>query len=69
MLLNALSSTRELVYHDEVGIPMLLIEFDAGDVRMTSLNKFKEILALFPQTNLQIYFSKGESNDWFFVSK
>ncbi len=35
---------------DEVGIPMLLIEFDAGDARMTSLKTFKEKISMFVQT-------------------
>ncbi|MFX0018706.1 MAG: 2-hydroxyacyl-CoA dehydratase [Promethearchaeota archaeon] len=35
---------------DEVGIPMLLIEFDAGDARMTSLKTFKEKISIFVQT-------------------
>lgn len=35
---------------DEVGIPMLLIEFDAGDARMTSLKTFKEKIGMFVQT-------------------
>jgi len=35
---------------DEVGIPMLLIEFDAGDARMTSLKSFKEKISMFTQT-------------------
>jgi len=35
---------------EEVGIPMLLIEFDAGDARMTSLKSFKEKIIMFTQT-------------------
>jgi benzoyl-CoA reductase/2-hydroxyglutaryl-CoA dehydratase subunit BcrC/BadD/HgdB len=35
---------------DEVGIPMLLIEFDAGDARMTSLKTFKEKISMFMDT-------------------
>ena len=35
---------------EELGIPMLLIEFDAGDARMTSLNAFKEKISLFMET-------------------
>ncbi|MFW9780984.1 MAG: 2-hydroxyacyl-CoA dehydratase [Candidatus Heimdallarchaeota archaeon] len=35
---------------EEVGISMLLIEFDAGDARMTSLKTFKEKISLFVQT-------------------
>jgi len=35
---------------EEVGIPMLLIEFDAGDARMTSLKAFKEKISFFVQT-------------------
>ena len=35
---------------DEVGIPMLLIEFDAGDARMTPLKAFKEKIAMFVKT-------------------
>jgi hypothetical protein len=35
---------------EELGIPMLLIEFDAGDGRMTSLKKFKEKISLFMET-------------------
>ena len=35
---------------EEVGIPMLLIEFDAGDARMTSLKSFKEKISMFTQT-------------------
>ncbi|MFX1568311.1 MAG: 2-hydroxyacyl-CoA dehydratase [Promethearchaeota archaeon] len=35
---------------DELGIPMLLIEFDAGDARMTSLESFKEKIRFFTQT-------------------
>jgi len=35
---------------EELGIPMLLIEFDAGDARMTSLNTFKEKISLFMET-------------------
>ena len=37
---------------DELGIPMLIIEFDAGDARMTSLKKFKEKINMFVQTLL-----------------
>jgi hypothetical protein len=35
---------------EELGIPMLLIEFDAGDARMTSLKTFKEKIRMFTQT-------------------
>jgi benzoyl-CoA reductase/2-hydroxyglutaryl-CoA dehydratase subunit BcrC/BadD/HgdB len=35
---------------EELGIPMLLIEFDAGDARMTSLKSFKEKINMFTQT-------------------
>ncbi|MFX1316786.1 MAG: 2-hydroxyacyl-CoA dehydratase [Promethearchaeota archaeon] len=35
---------------EEVGIPMLLIEFDAGDARMTSLKTFKEKISMFVET-------------------
>jgi benzoyl-CoA reductase/2-hydroxyglutaryl-CoA dehydratase subunit BcrC/BadD/HgdB len=35
---------------EEAGIPMLLIEFDAGDARMTSLKSFKEKISMFTQT-------------------
>jgi hypothetical protein len=35
---------------DEVGIPMLIIEFDAGDARMTSLKTFKEKISMFMHT-------------------
>jgi hypothetical protein len=35
---------------EEVGIPMLIIEFDAGDARMTSLKAFKEKISFFVQT-------------------
>ncbi|MFX1480991.1 MAG: 2-hydroxyacyl-CoA dehydratase [Promethearchaeota archaeon] len=35
---------------DELGIPMLLIEFDAGDARMTSLKSFKEKISMFTET-------------------
>lgn len=35
---------------DEVGIPMLLIEFDAGDARMTPLKTFKEKISMFVNT-------------------
>ncbi len=35
---------------EEVRIPMLLIEFDAGDARMTSLKSFKEKISMFTQT-------------------
>ncbi|MBY9003498.1 MAG: 2-hydroxyacyl-CoA dehydratase [Candidatus Lokiarchaeota archaeon] len=37
---------------DELGIPMLIIEFDVGDARMTSIKKFKEKINLFVQTLL-----------------
>ena len=37
---------------DEVGIPMLIIDFDVGDARMTSLNTFKERIGMFVQTLL-----------------
>lgn len=35
---------------EEVRIPMLFIEFDAGDARMTSLKSFKEKISMFTQT-------------------
>lgn len=35
---------------EEVGIPLLLIEFDAGDARMTSLKTFKDKISMFVQT-------------------
>jgi len=35
---------------DELGIPMLLIEFDVGDKRFTSLKVMKEKIKLFAQT-------------------
>jgi hypothetical protein len=35
---------------EELGIPMLLIEFDAGDARMTSLKSFKEKISMFIET-------------------
>jgi len=35
---------------EEIGIPMLLIEFDAGDARMTSLKSFQEKISIFTQT-------------------
>ena len=35
---------------DELGIPMLIIEFDVGDARMTSLKTFKEKISMFIQT-------------------
>ena len=37
---------------DELGIPMLIIEFDVGDARMTSLKAFKEKIGMFAQTLL-----------------
>jgi len=37
---------------DELGIPTLIIEFDVGDARMTSLKMFKEKISLFAQTLL-----------------
>jgi hypothetical protein len=37
---------------DELGIPMLIIEFDVGDARMTSLKTFKEKISIFVQTLL-----------------
>ncbi|TXT53581.1 MAG: hypothetical protein BAJALOKI2v1_910010 [Promethearchaeota archaeon] len=37
---------------EELGIPMLIIEYDTGDARMTSLNKFKEKITNFVQTLL-----------------
>ena len=37
---------------DELGIPMLIIEFDVGDARMTSLKTFKEKISMFTQTLL-----------------
>jgi len=40
------------VLMDEVGIPMLTIDFDVGDARMTSLKTFKEKLSMFVQTLL-----------------
>ena len=36
----------------EIEIPMLLIEFDAGDARMTSLKSFKEKISMFTNTLL-----------------
>ncbi|GAH47106.1 unnamed protein product [marine sediment metagenome] len=35
---------------DEVGIPMLIIDFDVGDARMTSLKAFKDKITMFVQT-------------------
>ena len=35
---------------DELGIPMLLIEFDVGDKRFTPLKVMKEKIKLFTQT-------------------
>ncbi|MFW9950573.1 MAG: 2-hydroxyacyl-CoA dehydratase [Candidatus Thorarchaeota archaeon] len=40
------------VLKEEVGIPTLIIEFDAGDARMTSIKTFKERIKLFTQTLL-----------------
>ncbi len=40
------------VLKEEVGIPTLIIEFDAGDARMTSIKTFKEKIKLFAQTLL-----------------
>ena len=37
---------------DEAGIPMLIIEFDVGDARMTSLKAMKEKISMFAQTLL-----------------
>ena len=37
---------------EEVGIPMLIINFDVGDARVTSLQKMKESISLFAQTLL-----------------
>ena len=37
---------------DELGIPMLTIDFDVGDARMTSLKTFKEKISMFVQTLL-----------------
>ncbi len=37
---------------EKVGIPMLTIDFDVGDARMTSLNTFKEKINMFTQTLL-----------------
>ncbi len=37
---------------EELGIPMLIIEFDVGDARMTSLKTFKEKISIFTQTLL-----------------
>lgn len=37
---------------DELGIPMLIIEFDVGDARMTSLKTFKDKISMFTQTLL-----------------
>ena len=37
---------------DELGIPMLLIEFDVGDARVTSLKAIKEKISMFAQTLL-----------------
>jgi hypothetical protein len=37
---------------DEVGIPMLIIDFDVGDARMTSLATMKEKISMFVQTLL-----------------
>ena len=37
---------------DELGIPMLIIEFDVGDARMTSLKTFKEKISMFTHTLL-----------------
>ncbi|MFX0046651.1 MAG: 2-hydroxyacyl-CoA dehydratase family protein [Candidatus Hermodarchaeota archaeon] len=37
---------------DEVGIPMLIIDFDVGDARMTSAKTFKEKISMFAQTLL-----------------
>ena len=37
---------------DELGVPMLIIEFDVGDARMTSLKSIKEKISMFAQTLL-----------------
>ena len=37
---------------DEVGIPMLVIDFDVGDARMTSTQTFKDKISMFVQTLL-----------------
>ena len=37
---------------DELGIPMLIIEFDVGDARVTSLKVMKEKISMFAQTLL-----------------
>ena len=37
---------------EELGIPMLLIEFDVGDARVTSLKTMKEKISMFAQTLL-----------------
>ena len=37
---------------DEVGIPMLVIDFDVGDARMTSTQAFKDKISMFVQTLL-----------------
>ena len=37
---------------EELGIPMLTIDFDVGDARMTSLKTFKEKISMFVQTLL-----------------
>ena len=36
----------------EIGIPMLIIDFDVGDARMTSVKSFKEKISMFVQTLL-----------------
>jgi benzoyl-CoA reductase/2-hydroxyglutaryl-CoA dehydratase subunit BcrC/BadD/HgdB len=36
----------------EIGIPMLIIEFDVGDARMTSLATIKEKIKMFTKTLL-----------------
>jgi len=37
---------------DEVGIPMMIIDFDVGDARMTSTKAFKDKISMFVQTLL-----------------
>ena len=37
---------------DEVGIPMLIIDFDVGDARMTSTKAFKDKISMFVETLL-----------------
>ncbi|MHA1660713.1 MAG: 2-hydroxyacyl-CoA dehydratase [Promethearchaeota archaeon] len=49
---GSVSQVLREALRDEVGIPMLIIDFDVGDQRFTSLNTFKDKIKTFTQTLL-----------------